>query len=177
MSSHVAVIQPLTSATLHNPIFTKRQSALFSLHFVLLLVLHETELAKPLVEKQLKGMKKKRWQISEQMLSSGEIYLSQQATSRWINIRPSGTTLWEQLAWFAGRTSEKACKAANKNIDTAGRGLCYPLHILEGLWSMAAKKKKRRFFTKFGRLFVSLYIGTMHFNFVQSLHHPMSTFT
>jgi len=60
MSSRMAVIQPLTSAILHNSIFTKLHFTLFSLHFVLLLVLPQMELAKPLVSKQLKGMKKKR---------------------------------------------------------------------------------------------------------------------
>lgn len=47
----MAVIQPLTSGTLHNSILTKLQFTLFSLGFVLLLVLPEMELAKPLVSK------------------------------------------------------------------------------------------------------------------------------
>lgn len=56
----MAVIQPLTIAILYNFIFPKIQFILFSLHFILLLVLPEMELAKPLMSKQPRGMKKKR---------------------------------------------------------------------------------------------------------------------
>lgn len=115
ISSRMAVFQPLTIAILYNFIFSKLQFILFSLHFILLLVLPEMELAKPLMSKQLGGMKKKRWQISEQMLAPGEIYLGQQDISSWINSWSSGITHRKHLVSFSMGTSENAMLCSEKD--------------------------------------------------------------
>lgn len=143
----MAVIQPLTIAILYHFIFPKLHFTLLSLHFILLLVLPETELAKLLVSKQLRGMKKKRWQISEQMLASSEGYVGQQDISSWINTWSSGITHWKHFDSFSMCTSENAMLYSEKIRGTAKRSLCFSLCVFESIWSMIVKRG--RFSTHF----------------------------
>lgn len=172
ISSRMAAIQPLTIAILYNFIFPKLQFILFSLHFILLLVLPEMELAKPLMSKQLRGMKKKRWQIREQMLASGEIYLGQQDISSWINTWSSGITHWKQFHFLCAHL--KMPYYAVKKSETQQKEVFVSHYMF--LRAYEAWQLKRGRFSEFHKLFISFYVSMLPFHFVQPLFSPKLSF-